>query len=90
MTWPLLRSWTAVTVVVQDWPFPPSRRQESSETVFERSGSSGKSSRSRGCSRNSFRCRSMNSLDFWVLIGDLEHHRADEDLAAGVCFPFAG
>ena len=21
MTWPLLRSWTAVTVVVQDWPF---------------------------------------------------------------------
>ena len=20
MTWPLLRSWTAVTVVVQDWP----------------------------------------------------------------------
>ena len=25
---------------------------------------------------------------FGVLIGELEHHGADEDLAAGVCFPF--
>ena len=25
-----------------------------------------------------------------MLIGDLEHHRADENLSAGVCFPFAG
>ena len=29
-------------------------------------------------------------LDVGVLIGELEHHSADEDLAAGVCFPFAG
>ena len=29
-------------------------------------------------------------LGFWVLIGDLEHHGTDEDLAAGVCFSFAG
>ena len=21
MIWPLIRSWTAVTVVIQDWPF---------------------------------------------------------------------
>ena len=28
-------------------------------------------------------------LGFWVLIGDLEHHGPDEDLAAGICFPFA-
>ena len=28
-------------------------------------------------------------LDVGVLIGELEHHSADEDLAAGVCFSFA-
>ena len=31
----------------------------------------------------------MNVLGFGVLIGELEHHSADEDLAAGVCFSFA-
>ena len=29
-------------------------------------------------------------LGFWVLIGEFEHHSADEDLAAGVCFSFPG
>ena len=29
-------------------------------------------------------------LGFGVLIGELEHHSADEDLAAGVCFSFTG
>ena len=29
-------------------------------------------------------------LGFWVLIGDLEHHGPDEDLAASVYFSFAG
>ena len=32
----------------------------------------------------------MNVLGFGVLIGELEHHRPDEDLAAGVCFSFTG
>ena len=29
-------------------------------------------------------------LGFGVLIGELEHHSPDGDLAAGVCFSFAG
>ena len=29
-------------------------------------------------------------LDVGVLIGELEHHGPHEDLAAGVCFSFAG
>ena len=83
---PLTASWTHGV-----WVTPSGRDQRPSDGfsgLFDWGMSN--SSRSRGCSRNSSRFLSMKSLVFGVLIGEFEHHSADEDLAAGVCFSFAG
>ena len=82
---PLTASWTHGV-----WVTPSGRDQRPTDGfsgLFDWGRSN--SSRSRGVFEKVIQMLDHKLLDVGVLIGELEHHSADEDLAAGVCFSFA-